>query len=109
MGITENRHTEHTLPGLHTKLNVHHTYVNNLLAATEEEKVMRERSEALQKEHNRREALENLRIEYATETQKLNLWMQSANDEASAAILVSSVEEIEALLKKYETFLNRTC
>ncbi len=70
MGITENKHTEFTLPILSNKLSQYESFVKNLLSALEEEREMKERSENWEKEWKHKEELENLRIEYATLAQK---------------------------------------
>jgi len=104
MGITDNRHTEHTVVSLNGKVNQYHSFFKNILASIEEDRALEERTRALQKEWEAKEKFENTRILYANDAQKLGLWLESAADEVSSQSKVDTVDEALALQKKLESF-----
>mmetsp|Transcript_2449 Transcript_2449/g.5806 ORF Transcript_2449/g.5806 Transcript_2449/m.5806 type:complete len:1868 (-) Transcript_2449:74-5677(-) len=105
MGVAGNRHTTLSLPVLANKVDQYNSYVGNALAAHQEDKVMKERAAALDKEWAAKEAFQNKLIEYATVAGGLGLWLEGANDEVSSPVKVNSTEESQAALDKFSKFM----
>eukprot|EP00005_Dracoamoeba_jomungandri_P013945 CAMPEP_0174270810 /NCGR_PEP_ID=MMETSP0439-20130205/45801_1 /TAXON_ID=0 /ORGANISM="Stereomyxa ramosa, Strain Chinc5" /LENGTH=1886 /DNA_ID=CAMNT_0015360381 /DNA_START=45 /DNA_END=5705 /DNA_ORIENTATION=- len=105
MGISENKHTDNTLPYLSNKLIQFNNSVGHYLSSLEQEQEMKERSESLEKEHAKKEENENLKMEYSNEVQNLNMWLDAANDEITSGDSADSLEDAEKTVQAFDQFV----
>ena len=103
--IIDNKHTPFTMVTLKAKLQKLESFVSNLLASTEQEKVMKERKLERQAEWAKKEQIESERNLYQTKAQTLNQWLDNASEVLGQVPRVSTSKEVQDLKQQLDDLL----
>lgn len=103
--IIDNKHTPFTMVTLKAKLQKLEAFVSNLLASTEQEKVMKERKLERQAEWAKKEQIESERNQYQTKAQTLNQWLDNASEVLGQVPRVSTIKEVQDLKAQLDALL----
>lgn len=102
-GIFTNSYTPHTAPSLEKRNKQYNDNAANLLSFIEEEQQMLDREAVQQEEWNSKQEMEQQRIDFDKLCRELILYLDSIYEDLTDPINVDSVEEIEALISRFNT------
>jgi len=105
LGIIDNKHTPFTVVTLRAKLQKFEAFVANLLASTEQEKVMKERKLEREREWAAKERAEGLLNQYQNSSQPLAQWLDNTSESLGFNPKVASVAELDELVAQLDAIV----